>query len=344
MKHFNVLLFLCSFCSLNAQNVLTEDFLFGPFDSLDNRNGWHRSGNNSKYNFMVTSPGLVYDGYVGSGRGNKCQFQNDGEGDVILKNFSNPILSGAVYVSFMFQVDSLPSTVNSGFCLALNPNDGSTSLNTRFMLKRLSDSTFQVGIQKQGLTVYSNEFYNVSQTYLGVTKYSFIDGSDNDSVKLYVFRNGVPTAEPSNALAGTIQGPDFNGLGDLHLSNNYAQGSMRGIKMSVDGIRIGNSWETSVLAILSGTKNETHKIAGEIFASPNPLQDVSKIRYTTLTSGFVDLKVFDSFGRPVASLVQDERGAGEHFVEWNAHNIPSGWYTCRMFMNGKASYLKLIKW
>jgi len=42
--------------------------------------------------------------------------------------------------------------------------------------------------------------------------------------------------------------------------------------------------------------------------------------------GFVTLKVYDLLGRQVATLVNEEKPAGEYEVEFNATNLPSGIY------------------
>ncbi|MBI5472786.1 MAG: T9SS type A sorting domain-containing protein [Ignavibacteriae bacterium] len=46
--------------------------------------------------------------------------------------------------------------------------------------------------------------------------------------------------------------------------------------------------------------------------------------------GFVSLKVFDVLGREIATLVNETRPAGTHFVEWNAEGLPSGAYWYRL--------------
>ena len=42
--------------------------------------------------------------------------------------------------------------------------------------------------------------------------------------------------------------------------------------------------------------------------------------------GFVSIKVYDLLGREVATLVSEEKPAGEYELEFNAVNLPSGIY------------------
>ena len=94
------LIIVLAFCVNGfSQNVLTEDFNFMPVDSLENSGLWGRSGINTNYNIKVVSPGLEYLGYVGSGKGNSCLISNSGNGDIVYRNFTEPITSGSVYMS-----------------------------------------------------------------------------------------------------------------------------------------------------------------------------------------------------------------------------------------------------
>lgn len=57
---------------------------------------------------------------------------------------------------------------------------------------------------------------------------------------------------------------------------------------------------------------------------PNPFAQSTAIGYRLLASGHVRLEVFDLFGRKVATLVDDEREAGEHVVRFDADGVISG--------------------
>ncbi|MEX1275954.1 MAG: phospholipase D-like domain-containing protein, partial [Bacteroidota bacterium] len=63
---------------------------------------------------------------------------------------------------------------------------------------------------------------------------------------------------------------------------------------------------------------------------PNPFNPTTTILFTIPYSGFVNLKVFDVLGREVAILVNEQRYAGTHRVQWNAVDLPTGVYFSRM--------------
>jgi hypothetical protein len=64
---------------------------------------------------------------------------------------------------------------------------------------------------------------------------------------------------------------------------------------------------------------------------PNPFNPSTIIHYAVSSRQFVSLKVYDVLGNEVATLVNEEKPAGEYVVEFNSHsgevwNLPSGIY------------------
>ena len=76
---------------------------------------------------------------------------------------------------------------------------------------------------------------------------------------------------------------------------------------------------------------------------PNPFSTLTTIKYKVTQSGFVSLKIVDAMGTEVASLVNEQRVAGEYTVDWNAAGFENGLYLCNL-QNGKSSEsLKMLK-
>jgi hypothetical protein len=63
---------------------------------------------------------------------------------------------------------------------------------------------------------------------------------------------------------------------------------------------------------------------------PNPFNPTTAISYQLSAVSSVTLKVFDLLGREVATLVNDERGAGTYTAIWDASGSPSGVYVYRL--------------
>lgn len=83
---------------------------------------------------------------------------------------------------------------------------------------------------------------------------------------------------------------------------------------------------------------------------PNPFNPETTIEYTLQSKDKVILKIFDSLGREVTTLVHQEQPAGEHIVRWNGTNsdgerVASGIYYYQLHIGSntetkKAIYLK----
>jgi hypothetical protein len=102
-------------------------------------------------------------------------------------------------------------------------------------------------------------------------------------------------------------------------------------------------WKTTKL--VTGIKTQSKTGISEKFSLlqnyPNPFQTITTIKYRTTESGFVSLKVFNSMGTEVASLVNEQKSTGEYSVEWNAVGFESGIYFCKL-QNGKFSDAKTM--
>ncbi len=59
---------------------------------------------------------------------------------------------------------------------------------------------------------------------------------------------------------------------------------------------------------------------------PNPFNPTTTIRFDLPKSSFVTLKIFDTLGREITTLINEKRPAGEYTVEWNGKGLPSGIY------------------
>ncbi|MBK6699572.1 MAG: T9SS type A sorting domain-containing protein [Saprospiraceae bacterium] len=337
------LIIVLAFCINGfSQNVLTEDFNFKPVDSLENSGLWGRSGINAKYNVKVVSPGLEYMGYVGSAKGNCALVSNFGGGDIVYRNFSDPITSGSVYLSFLLKLDSLPSTFTQGYCISFNPNTGGTFLNTALHIRRLSSVNFNLGVRKTNNIDFDNSVFEINKTYLIVLKYSIIGGNDNDVSSLYAFETGVPNVEPAIPLSSTNDGPDLTGQASVYINNNYAQTGLEGCRIYIDGIRVGNSWNTSVLAVPTSVSGPTSSSNESIEIVPNPLQNSTKIKYQIPTNSHVKINIFNASGMHCSELLNEYQESGHHEFEWSSGELPNGVYSCTIQFNEYQSIKKLI--
>ncbi len=72
---------------------------------------------------------------------------------------------------------------------------------------------------------------------------------------------------------------------------------------------------------------------------PNPFNPSTQISYSIAAYGKVTLKVFDVLGKEVATLVNQEKPAGQYSVKFDVGNIASGLY----FYKLSAGSVSLVK-
>jgi hypothetical protein len=75
---------------------------------------------------------------------------------------------------------------------------------------------------------------------------------------------------------------------------------------------------------------------------PNPFNPSTNIKFRVADFGFVSLKVYDILGREIATLVNEEKPAGEYQVDFNSANLPSGIYFYRLKAGGFVQTKKFI--
>ncbi|KUG25461.1 hypothetical protein ASZ90_004716 [hydrocarbon metagenome] len=75
---------------------------------------------------------------------------------------------------------------------------------------------------------------------------------------------------------------------------------------------------------------------------PNPFNPSTTITYSIPNQEFVNLKIYDSLGKEIVELVNEEREAGIYCIEFNAENLPSGLYFYTISAGNYSNTKKLL--
>ncbi|HZW38747.1 MAG TPA: glycoside hydrolase family 2 TIM barrel-domain containing protein [Ignavibacteriaceae bacterium] len=77
---------------------------------------------------------------------------------------------------------------------------------------------------------------------------------------------------------------------------------------------------------------------------PNPFNPSTEIKFSIQSEGFVELKIFNMLGSEVASLINENREAGEYSIKFNAdvYHLTSGVYFCKLKAGNFAQTIKMI--
>ncbi len=74
---------------------------------------------------------------------------------------------------------------------------------------------------------------------------------------------------------------------------------------------------------------------------PNPFNPATTINYSLQEAGAVTISVYNVMGQRVATLVDEQKSAGQHNVRWNASGVSSGMYYYRLEANGQSITRKM---
>lgn len=318
---------LFAFCSgLKSQILMDENFSYTVGDSLG-AHGWVSFSGGATNVLSVSSVSLSFSGYALSNVGNSTLVQRTGQD--AYKQFVNADTTGSVYVSFMVRVDSAGT---GDYFFALLPDNSTSNYTARVYAKdTLGQVRFGIAKATNPIT-YTNTGYSYGQTHLLVAKFTFVSGTQNDIVNLFVIPNGssIPGSEPSATV-----GPITQAIGDPANITRVAlrQGTQSAAPLVVvDGIRVARSWSNIPTAV-----HNVSTIAEKFTLSqnyPNPFNPQTKINFTIPEAGFVTLKVYDMLGKEVAELVKGDYARGEYVTDFNALNLSSGIYMYKIDVKG----------
>jgi len=197
------------------------------------------------------------------------------------------------------------------------------------------------GVAGPGLAAISSHLFfttivtsGVAGTGIALLGYMNED-SVNDSKSIRVAR--------STTINGVYENIGGSGL-------YFASGSAPGEVMS-GTYTIGNTTEFLVHATTDSVKNPLSDVesSGNVPLQfgleqnyPNPFNPSTTISFSLSHQSFISLKVFNLIGREVATIESGEMPAGNYTRIWNATNISSGIYFCRLQADTYTETKKLV--
>jgi hypothetical protein len=120
---------------------------------------------------------------------------------------------------------------------------------------------------------------------------------------------------------------DLNDIKSLGVSGTYlfAGTERRGV------------WKIPLSQVTSVRNNSTALPSGFNLAQnyPNPFNPSTEIQFSIPNTSFVSLKVFNVLGEEIATLVDENKPPGTHWVTWDANGYSSGVYFYRLMSAGK---------
>ncbi|MEO8211154.1 MAG: hypothetical protein ABI840_11400, partial [bacterium] len=230
-----------------SYSQLIENFDY-PVGQLLTANGWVNFSGTGSF-LVVTSPGLTYTDYIGSGEGLATTVVNGaGSREDAYKAFNAPISSGNVYTSMMVNVTT--GSLTDEYFAAYLPSTSTTLFNGRLYCKDDGAGNISFGISKttagSGGIFYGPAVFTTGVTYVVVLEYVFNTGSTtDDAINLYVFSGAIPSSPPT-PYVGPVTGTATDLADIARFPLRQAAGTLNII---VDGIYTETTWNNAVLPV-----------------------------------------------------------------------------------------------
>jgi len=344
-KMVTMLAVLATMLSAYSATLLTDDFDYAT-GNLATVGGW--TNHNGTTNLIqVTSPGLSFTGFSGSGVGNAVTLTNTGED--VHKAFS-PLVTGTGYVGFMLKVNTIPPTGKSDyfFNVAAAPAGEPPALGTNFKGRVFLNDAGKIGISNSSSAAAycSGVTLNTTDTYFVVVKQELIDGASNDNASIFVFTTTAPLTEPTidgvNAIAATDAAGSNGDLADFGAVALRQGSAANGVGVVVDGLRVADNWADAVSTTSSIDNNNTALSNVVISAYPNPFNPTTSISFTLPQALNGSLAVYNQAGQKVTELFNGQMKQGLNNFQFNAADLNSGVYFCKLVSGTQSFTNKMV--
>ena len=227
----------------SAATLITDPFNYTTGNALsgDNGNSW----TNTSANITVASGNLSYPSYAASS-GNMVSVVGGGSAQDSAIGFSSTN-SGTIYYSFLLNVSSLSSGASNYALAELKTTTGGTAYDTLFY-SRVSSSSYNLGLG-QGVTngngsIYSGATLSTGATALVVVGYTFVAGSNNDTVSLWV----NPSSSTFSAASAPTANFTYTNTSDPTALSAFAfRATSVTTNFNADELRVATSWSEAVV-------------------------------------------------------------------------------------------------
>ena len=239
-------LFLVITTQLNSQ-IFEENFDYSLGVLEEVTSNWIQT--TTSVDVDVITGNLTYPSYISSDIGNMIFLDGGSDSRTDIQRSFNLITNGQVYISFLIKfLDNDDLDVNSGegdnFFKMRVALSGSTYRNYLYVKNGVQPNTINIGLAKASAASleYLLTDFNISDTYLIVLSYEFIDGNNNDIVKLWI-NPSLDGGEPTPDLSIT-SGSDADSFEAVQFIQDALSGNF-----NIDGIRVSTSWSTAPLPV-----------------------------------------------------------------------------------------------
>jgi len=155
----------------------------------------------------------------------------------------------------------------------------------------------------------------------------------DSNINLWQSDNSHPTLEGSYLATCVFYAKIFN---ESPVGISYTAGLDTSVALFLQNV----AQET--VASLSGNSNNLNPESIHLYQNyPNPFNPITTIRYDLIENSFVLLKIHDALGKEIYELISDFQHAGSYEIEFDAVDLPSGNYYCKLTIGDKSISKKM---
>lgn len=207
------------------------------------------------------------------------------------------------------------------------------------------------------------EIYNTTSSTVDITGYKIYDSGGQSGAKVKKYFPSGSIIPAKGFLVIVTDDADASGFGlsssgeKVWFENvtgtvlDSVEFSAHSAVQSFSRIPDGGTWQVSNIITRGLTNGTGTSVSGNAENSktfvlhqnyPNPFNPATSISYQLNANSFVSLVVFDLMGREIRTLVNKNMEAGNHSIEFDASDLKSGIYICRLQTNSAFEIRKII--
>ncbi|MBK8550778.1 MAG: T9SS type A sorting domain-containing protein [Ignavibacteria bacterium] len=238
---------------------------------------------------------------------------------------------------YIWAIPIIPSVMEAKLRImdSSNPSIGDTT-----------DASFRIALAISAFSIVSppsNTRLVVSSTSTGTQQFVWQSGGTEPSIrykfKIKKFSNPTEyTIDSDNNGADTTATIRLSQLDSIAVLMGTTGDSVRCTWRAyayngIDSVGASNSFLINIVRNTVGITSFNSLVPEKFVLGnnyPNPFNPTTNIKFDIAKSTFAELKVFDSRGREVNTLVNEKLQAGTYEYNFNASNLPSGAYFYRL--------------
>lgn len=242
-------------------------------------------------------------------------------------------------VNSVFAAGSNVYTALENWGLSVSTNNGNNwsaaRLEDEFITVVHSNGTFVfAGSQTGGVFLSSDNGSNWSQSSLNSIKVTSITTSGN-----IIFAASTNSGVYFSANNGSNWQQVNTGLTDLNIRALHIYGDYIYAGTNTAGLWKRNLSELTNIELISSEIPSELKLRQNY---PNPFNPVTNIIFNIPRESDVKIILFNSAGKQVSEILNSSLAAGEYTKEFNAAELPSGIYFCKMSAGNYTQVIKMV--